>query len=188
MKNVCLSVKRILRSILQELPGRCDDFDQRRTTVQVKDLIINLSFSQNLYLLCQHWGGGAGLLLWTKKWLCWCKYLNFSVLLINFDSNQTTILGGTEADAHEFPWAVFVNLTATAEGVNTRCGGTLVTDRWSDTFNCMAVCHEHIVSWTHYVMIKLCHEHIVPRTYCVMNTLCDEHIVWWTHYVMKTFF
>ena len=42
------------------------------------------------------------------------------------------MIGGTEADKHEFPWAAFIRIK-TRNGNVFRCGGTLINDRSEET-------------------------------------------------------
>ena len=41
------------------------------------------------------------------------------------------MIGGTEAEKHEFPWAAFIRIK-TRNGNVFRCGGTLINDRSDD--------------------------------------------------------
>ena len=39
-------------------------------------------------------------------------------------------MGGNFTEVNEFPWAVFLNLTSSETGNNSRCGGSLISDRF----------------------------------------------------------
>ena len=41
------------------------------------------------------------------------------------------MIGGTEAEKYEFPWAAFIRIK-TRNGKVSRCGGTLINDRSED--------------------------------------------------------
>ena len=56
---------------------------------------------------------------------------------------MTRVVDGEEADIHEFPWAALILITKAGE--TSRCGGTLVSDRWGlvalyTTEQCVQVC------------------------------------------------
>ena len=43
------------------------------------------------------------------------------------------MIGGTEADKHEFPWAAFIRIETRNWNVFRFCGGTLINDRSEET-------------------------------------------------------
>ena len=45
--------------------------------------------------------------------------------------SKTKVIGGTEAEKYEFPWAAFIRVKTRKGAV--RCGGTLINDRSEET-------------------------------------------------------
>ena len=45
--------------------------------------------------------------------------------------SQSTVLGGQTAEKNEFPWAALLHLKSSETGYSSRCGGSLISDRWS---------------------------------------------------------
>ena len=49
---------------------------------------------------------------------------------MKYHYNQPTAVGGEETEVSEFPWATLLLLRSSKSNLTTRCGGSLISDRW----------------------------------------------------------
>ena len=64
-----------------------------------------------------------------SSYLRWKLHQKFN-FKFKFKSLQPLIVGGQTANENEFPWTALLRLKSSETGQTSRCGGSLISDRW----------------------------------------------------------